>query len=138
MLKFGRGLMIESIEWDINIHNLFKLFFCRESLDLSFRIRNAKKQKRHRADAFMLLAVVKVTVSDWYRVFPILTNPCLIATRGISDNEQSTYELDIGRITKFTLKITEGFFGTFLRKLNQLELAKPCVFLKTKTMFGDQ
>jgi len=42
MLKFGRGL-IESIEWDINIHNLFKLFFCRESLDLSFRIRNAKK-----------------------------------------------------------------------------------------------
>ena len=54
MLKFGRGLMIESIEWDINIHNLFKLFFLQR--EFRFEFQNKKCQKVEAAQSRCIYA----------------------------------------------------------------------------------
>jgi len=138
MLKFWREV-IESIEWAIKIFTIFKsLFYKRE---FRFKFRNKKCQKVEAAQSRCIFAFSSdglwiLIGTAYFQSLPILAwlpqGAFLIMSRDV------IYELDISRITKFTLKIAARFLGTFLRKLNQLQLAKPCVFLKTKTMFGDQ
>ena len=114
------------------------LFFKRE---FRFNFQNKKCQKVEAAQsrctfAFSSDGLWILIGTAYFQSLPILAwlpqGAFLIMSRDV------IYELDISRITKFTLKIAARFLGTFLRKLNQLQLAKPCVFLKTKTMFGDQ